>query len=96
MHLCCGVAGLSRAANALTVQLARLLPDGSALASGGEFSSHGYDVVAVSGGWTPTVHLFSQSRGKLKWDGKCGAFIPAAVDVLNPCAVAGAAAGVFR
>ena len=95
VHLCCGVAGLSRAANALTVQLARLLPDGSALASGGEFSSHGYDVVAVSGGWTPTVHLFSQSRGKLKWDGKCGAFIPAAVDVLNPCAVAGAAAGVF-
>ena len=95
LHTCCGIAGISRAANALTVGLARLSPDGSALESGGEFSSHSYDVVAVSGGWTPSVHLFSQSRGKLKWDNKCGAFVPAQADALNPCSVVGAAAGVF-
>ncbi|MGI9338911.1 MAG: sarcosine oxidase subunit alpha family protein [Gammaproteobacteria bacterium] len=95
LHACCGIAGLSRAAGALTVRLARLSPDGSALESGGEFSSHAYDIVAASGGWTPTVHLFSQSRGKLKWDVKCGAFVPAVADALNPCVVVGAAAGVF-
>ena len=94
-HQCCGVTGLSRAANSLVARLARLQPDAAALESGDEFESHAYDVVAVSGGWTPTVHLFSQSRGKLKWDGKCGAFVPAKSDELNPCAAAGAAAGVF-
>jgi len=26
------------------------------------------DSVAVSGGWTPTVHLFCQARGKLAWN----------------------------
>ena len=26
------------------------------------------DLVAMTGGWTPSVHLFSQSRGKLKFD----------------------------
>ena len=26
------------------------------------------DVIAMAGGFNPTVHLFSQSRGKLRWD----------------------------
>ncbi len=34
------------------------------------------DVLCVSGGWTPTVHLFSQSQGRLRYDGGCGAFVP--------------------
>jgi sarcosine oxidase subunit alpha len=34
------------------------------------------DLVLHSGGWTPTVHLFSQSRGKLRWDDAIGAFVP--------------------
>jgi sarcosine oxidase subunit alpha len=34
------------------------------------------DLVLQSGGWTPSVHLFSQSRGKLKWDEGIGAFLP--------------------
>jgi sarcosine oxidase, subunit alpha len=34
------------------------------------------DVVLMSGGYTPSVHLFSQSRGKLKWDEELQAFIP--------------------
>ncbi len=34
------------------------------------------DVVAVSGGWTPSVHLFSQSGGKLRYDEKLNAFVP--------------------
>ncbi|HEX7198591.1 MAG TPA: sarcosine oxidase subunit alpha, partial [Dongiaceae bacterium] len=34
------------------------------------------DLVLNSGGWTPSVHLFSQSRGKLAWDDAIGAFLP--------------------
>ncbi|HEY5263824.1 MAG TPA: sarcosine oxidase subunit alpha family protein, partial [Steroidobacteraceae bacterium] len=34
------------------------------------------DSVLMSGGVTPSVHLFSQSRGKLKWSAEHQAFIP--------------------
>jgi sarcosine oxidase subunit alpha len=36
------------------------------------------DLVLVSGGWTPSVHLYSQSRGKLVWDDVANAFVPGA------------------
>jgi sarcosine oxidase subunit alpha len=34
------------------------------------------DLVAMSGGWTPSVHLFSQSRGKLRFDEASRSFLP--------------------
>ncbi|HYC25463.1 MAG TPA: sarcosine oxidase subunit alpha family protein [Roseiarcus sp.] len=34
------------------------------------------DAIAMSGGWTPNVSLFSQSRGKLAYDGGPQAFLP--------------------
>ncbi len=34
------------------------------------------DCLLMGGGWTPSVHLFSQSRGKLKWNGEIGAPVP--------------------
>jgi sarcosine oxidase subunit alpha len=34
------------------------------------------DAVLMSGGFTPCVHLFSQSRGKLAWDESIQAFVP--------------------
>lgn len=34
------------------------------------------DCVGMSGGWTPAVHLFSQSRGKLRFDPELDAFVP--------------------
>ena len=34
------------------------------------------DCLLVSGGWTPSVHLFSQSRSKLNWDEAGGRFLP--------------------
>jgi sarcosine oxidase subunit alpha len=34
------------------------------------------DVVLMSGGFTPAVHLFSQSRGKLDWHDTLQAFVP--------------------
>jgi len=35
------------------------------------------DALLVSGGYTPSVHLFSQSRGKLEWNEARQAFLPA-------------------
>jgi sarcosine oxidase subunit alpha len=51
------------------------------------------DLLLVSGGWNPAVHLFSQSRGRLRYDERLGAFLPG--EELDGLAVAGAAAGVF-
>ncbi|MCO5731853.1 sarcosine oxidase subunit alpha [Rhizobium sp. SSA_523] len=34
------------------------------------------DALLMSGGWTPSVHLFSQSRGKLKFDAEHQRFLP--------------------
>jgi sarcosine oxidase subunit alpha len=34
------------------------------------------DLVLHSGGWNPTVHLFSQSGGKLRFDADIAAFVP--------------------
>ena len=36
------------------------------------------DLLAVSGGWSPSVHLFSQSGGALRWDEELAAFLPEA------------------
>ena len=35
------------------------------------------DLVLMSGGFTPSVHLHSQSRGRLSWDQALQAFVPA-------------------
>ena len=35
-------------------------------------------LLAMSGGWTPVLNLFSQSRGKLRWDEAAGTFLPGA------------------
>jgi len=40
------------------------------------FKSVSCDCICVSGNWTPTVHLSSQSGNKLKYDEKVNAFIP--------------------
>ncbi|QYN37011.1 (2Fe-2S)-binding protein [Pseudonocardia sp. DSM 110487] len=51
------------------------------------------DLLLVSGGWNPAVHLFSQARGTLRYDEDLGAFLP---DTELPgVTVAGAANGVF-
>ena len=34
------------------------------------------DLVAMGGGWNPAVHLFSQSRGTLRWDDGLQTFVP--------------------
>jgi sarcosine oxidase subunit alpha len=49
------------------------------------------DSVLVSGGWTPTLHLFCQARGKLAWSENRAAFLPG--DPVAGISVAGAANG---
>ncbi len=51
------------------------------------------DLVLMSGGMTPSVHLFSQSRGKLAWEESLGAFLPA--QAAERTHSAGACRGVF-
>ncbi|TQC49731.1 FAD-dependent oxidoreductase [Rhodococcus sp. WS4] len=51
------------------------------------------DVLLVSGGWNPAVHLFSQARGKLRYDENLGAFVPG--ETLDGVSVAGSANGIF-
>ena len=51
------------------------------------------DLVAVSGGWSPVVHLHSQRQGKLRWDDVLVAFVPA--DQVEGQQIIGAARGSF-
>lgn len=55
-----------------SVQLGKVEPCGLVKAS----DSIACDLLAMSGGWVPSVHLFSQSRGKLAWNGEIGAYVP--------------------
>ena len=51
------------------------------------------DLLVMSGGWSPTVHLFSQARGSLQYDAQVAAFVPR--NSLQKVVCAGGAAGVF-
>jgi sarcosine oxidase subunit alpha len=51
------------------------------------------DAVLMSGGFTPSVHLFSQSRGKLVWDDAIQAYLPG--QPAERTRVAGACRGRF-
>ncbi len=51
------------------------------------------DLLCVSGGWTPAVHLFSQARGRLGWREDIAAFVPASSSPAQHCA--GACRGSF-
>ncbi|GAA3786818.1 2Fe-2S iron-sulfur cluster-binding protein [Sphaerisporangium flaviroseum] len=54
------------------------------------------DLLLVSGGWNPVVHLFSQAGGELKYDKGLGAFVPGgAAPAGQAVEVAGSARGVL-
>ena len=44
--------------------------------SGGRLTVIDCDLVCVSGGWNPAVHLFSQARGTLRYDESLATFVP--------------------
>lgn len=67
-------AGADGRLNAVTV---RSINDDGELTSGVEEIA--CDLLAVSGGWSPLVHLHSQRQGKLRWDEELAAFVPSTV-----------------
>ncbi|MGY1726977.1 2Fe-2S iron-sulfur cluster-binding protein [Geodermatophilus sp. SYSU D01062] len=79
-----GTQGVERVTHALVAPYA----DGEV----GVSSAIPCDLLLVSGGWNPAVHLFSQARGRLRYDETLGAFLPG--EELDGLAVAGSAAGV--
>jgi sarcosine oxidase subunit alpha len=46
------------------------------------------DLLLMSGGWTPSVHLYSQSRGKVVWNEEAQAFLPGEHVQRERCAAA--------
>jgi sarcosine oxidase subunit alpha len=51
------------------------------------------DALILSGGWSPTVHLYAQARGRLRYDETRVALVP--MGEVENLAVAGAANGAF-
>ncbi|MBA3490335.1 MAG: (2Fe-2S)-binding protein, partial [Longispora sp.] len=67
------VGGTSGERRLTGVRVAPLTADGSLAAPAWVIDC---DLLAVSGGWNPVVHLFSQSRGTLRYDEDLAAFVP--------------------
>ncbi|MFI7296506.1 sarcosine oxidase subunit alpha family protein [Streptomyces sp. NPDC050121] len=59
----------------------------------GESRSFDCDLLAVSGGWSPVVHLHSQRQGRLRWDEDLVAFVPDGT--VRDQQVVGAARGTY-
>jgi len=59
----------------------------------GERSTVACDTVAVSGGWSPVVHLHSQRQGRLTWNAWIAGFVP--FGAVRNQFVVGSAAGEF-
>ena len=53
----------------------------------------GCDAVLMCGGWTPSLHLFSHTKGSLSWDAEAGAFLPDRKT--EECQIAGAGRGLW-
>lgn len=70
----CTVTGTSGHLRVSKALLGRLREDGS-VAAAGDISC---DAILMSGGWTPAVSLYSQSRGKVVWNDEMQAFLPGA------------------
>ncbi|MEW5422090.1 sarcosine oxidase subunit alpha family protein [Amorphus sp. 3PC139-8] len=67
--------------------------DASGRPTEGWSETHSLDLVAVSGGWTPTIHLASQAGGPPLWSPEIDAFVPG--PPREAWTAAGAAAGTF-
>ncbi|MCP4766447.1 MAG: sarcosine oxidase subunit alpha family protein [Gammaproteobacteria bacterium] len=57
-----------------SVQVMRLSADGSSVS--GDRKSFNCDLLAISGGWSPVVHLNAQSGARPVWDDEAAMFLP--------------------
>jgi sarcosine oxidase subunit alpha len=70
--------------------IGRSVVAGVRLSTGEEFPA---DLVAQSGGWTPSLHLYCHAKGKPLWNAEQGAFLPGSE--IAGIAVIGASAGIW-
>jgi len=68
------VTGVSGTSSVKAVTVSQINEAGDALT--GDEREILCDLVCMSGGWTPSVHLLSQSKGKLRYDDKLTTFVP--------------------
>ena len=75
----------------LRVSSIRLNPvSGGKVGAGEEIAC---DAVLMSGGWTPSLHLFSHTKGTLAWDDDRTTFLPERTP--EDCVIAGASRGLW-
>jgi sarcosine oxidase subunit alpha len=72
------------------VWIRRFSDDGAAR---GESTPIDCDLLALSGGWNPTLSLFAQAQGRMRFDEHLAAFVPDGIDAEIECV--GAARGSF-
>ena len=71
-----GLRVLTGSVAATTEGRRRVASVGVMRAGGGGIEMIACDALAMCGGWTPSVHLFSQSRGRLRYEPDLQAFVP--------------------
>ncbi len=72
------------------VAIAAIDPAGAPLAKAAPVEC---DLLCMAGGWSPTLQLYAQARGRLRFDRDIRAFLPGGID--HGVHVAGSAAGSF-
>ncbi|MDN6302102.1 MAG: 2Fe-2S iron-sulfur cluster-binding protein [Brachybacterium sp.] len=85
-----GAAGDGSAGHLSAVDVRSLDADGAPQGASERIET---DLLAVSGGFSPVVHLHSQRQGRLAWDEDLAAWLP--VDTVAGQQMAGAAAGAW-
>ena len=77
-----------RLGDSIDSALGRTQVEGARLTSGATLAA---DLIAVSGGWTPLIHLYCHARGKPRWDERIAALVPGTA--VTGLQVAGSAIG---
>ncbi len=85
-HTVTGTRGSLRVSS---VQVNPILPEGTV----GAGRSIDCDALLMCGGWTPSLHLFSHTKGTLQWDERTEAFLPG--EQAEACDIAGAGRGLW-
>lgn len=75
----------------LRVKSVRVNPVSGGKAGAGEVIA--CDALLMSGGWTPSLHLFSHTKGSLTWDDDQTTFLPN--ETPEDCVIAGASRGLW-
>ncbi len=84
-----GTTGADDTGRLTSVKVRDLVDNGSIAGFGRSDRQFDVDLLAVCGGWSPDVHLFSQSRGTLRWSDDVAGFVPDQAVQAVRCAGAG-------